>query len=172
LFTNKGGLGTNASGGLYYPNSSIILYANVTYNGEGMADILATYEVMNPHSHVMISSTARSDLEGIARMNFIIPSAPLEEVSGNWSAFAIISVAQKSVSDKLTFEVTEDPHLILLGDAHLDGKVDIRDAALLVLAWRAKIDDENYDPNCGFNKDDEVDIEGVAIMSIHRDQRL
>lgn len=171
LFTDKGGLGANASGGLYHSNSRIILYANVTYNGEGVADILVAYEVRNALNHTIISSTTRSDLEGVARTNLTVPSAPPEEVFGTWTAFATASVAQKSASDRLTFEVIVDPPL-LPGDANHDGRVDIRDAGLLGMAWRTKIGDANYDPNCDFNKDGEVNIQDAAILALHWGQTL
>lgn len=163
LFTEKGGSGVNASGGVFCAGCFIALYANVTYNGDGVADVLVSYEVRNPLNHPMVYSTARSDLHGIARINFTIPSAPLEEVLGNWTAVATASVAQRFVIDWITFQVIEDPPFP--GDANLDGRVNILDATLLCMAWRSKIGDPNYNPNCDFNKDGEINIEDTAIMS-------
>jgi hypothetical protein len=165
LFTNKDGRGSNASGGIFYPSNTIAFYASVTYNGEGVADVLVAYEVRNPLNHAVVYSTARSNLHGIAKINFTIPSAPPEEIFGIWTAVATASVAQRTVRDWLTFQVIEDPPL--LGDANFDGTVDVRDATLLSLAWKSVIGDSNFNPNCDFNRDGVVDVKDAAILSLH-----
>jgi hypothetical protein len=170
LFTNKGGSGMNVSGGVFYVGNYIIFYANVTYNGEVVADSLVSYEIRNTVNQALLCSTARSDLHGIAKINFTIPLTPKEEVLGTWTAVATASVAQRFVSDQLTFQVIVDPPL-LPGDINLDGRVDIRDATLLCMAWASKIGDANYNPNCDFNKDGEVNIADASILSMNWNQK-
>lgn len=134
LYTDRGGMGANVTGGIYYPGDRIVLYANVTYNGDGVADVLVSYEVMNPLNHDMVLSTAVTDSQGMAKINFTIPSAPLDEISGTWTAIATISVAQIFTSDRLTFQVTQNSTLIP-GDVNGDGIVDIGDVALVGMWW-------------------------------------
>jgi len=166
LYTNKGGLGINTSGGTFFPNANVVLYANVTYNGEGVADVLVSFEVKNPLNISIVYATARTYTDGIAKINFTISSQwQPEEIFGTWTAVATASVAQKFVRDKLTFQVVEDPPP-LFGDINLDGKVDVRDAALLSLAWKSVIGDSNYDSHCDFNQDGEVNIEDATILGM------
>jgi len=132
LYTNEGGTGTNASGGLFYPGNEIIFYTTVTYSGEGVADVLVSYEIMNPLDQVLVCSAAITDYQGIAKINLTIPSAPDEGVLGTWVAVATTSVAQIFAGDRLTFQVLEARSPIL-GDINGDGVVDISDVTLLVL---------------------------------------
>lgn len=134
LYTNRGGIGTNTTGGIFYPGDEIVLYANVTYNGDGVADVLVSYEIMNPVNQDLVLSTAIADSQGIAKINFTIPSTPIAELFGTWTAIATTSVAQMFASDRLTFQVTRNQTSIP-GDVNDDGIVDIGDATLVGLWW-------------------------------------
>ena len=165
MYTDKGGLGINEPGGFFFPDANVVLYANVTYNSEAVVDVLVSFEVKNPLNISIVYSTARTDMSGIAKINFTISSLwPPEETFGTYTTVATTSVAQRLVSDKLTFQVVEDPPL--LGDINFDGKVDIRDATLLALAWNSRLSDLNYNPDCDFNKDGEVNIEDATVLGI------
>jgi len=166
LFTAKGGFGVNESGGFFFPSDNVILYACVTYNDEGVADALVAFEVKNPLSISIIYATARTDANGIAQINFTISSqAPPNEILGTWLAIATSSVAQRFVSDELSFQVVEDPPL--LGDINSDGRVDIRDAAIFSLAWNSVVGDANYDSRCDLNNDGEVNIVDATILALN-----
>jgi hypothetical protein len=166
FFTNHDGLGINASGGVFFPGDYVVLSANVTYNGEGVVDVLVSFETKTPVGISIVYATARTDMNGIATANFTISSeAPPYEILGTWQAIATASVAQSFVCDRLTFQVVEDPPL--LGDVNCDGKVDIRDAVLLSLAWKSVVGDPNYDPRGDFNGDGEVNIIDATIIAMN-----
>lgn len=125
-------MGFNVSGGTFHPGNELVLYANVTYNGDGVAGVLVSYEVMNSLNHDLVCSTAIADFYGIAKINFTIPAASPEEIFGTWTVIATTSLAQIFASDRLTFQVLEDHHFIP-GDINGDGIVDINDATLVVM---------------------------------------
>jgi hypothetical protein len=148
-------MGANAFGGIFHSGDLIVLYANVTYSGSGIAGILVSYEVRNSLGYAIVCSTAITDSQGIGKISFIIPSAPVDEIFGSWTTVATASVAQISANDRLSFQVTENQSSIP-GDVNDDGIVDIGDSTLVSIWWNMQ------SPPAPAN----VDIDGDGIVSI------
>jgi hypothetical protein len=164
LYTKNGGIGANAPGGLFHPGDKIVLYANVTYNGDAVAGVLVSFEVTNPLNNVTIMSTAIADFHGLAKINFTIPSMTTQGIFGTWTTIATTSVAQIFASDRLTFQVMKDS-VNILGDINGDGIVDINDATLVSVWWRSL--SPPAPTNVDINGDGEIDISDATIIAMN-----
>lgn len=105
LTTHKGGMGQGISGGCFIPGEMVELNACLTYYEEPVQGKLVGFEVFNPRNETVLIRVAITNNEGIATINFRIPST--SESLGTWTAVAVASVADKVVWDFLNFEVAE-----------------------------------------------------------------
>lgn len=163
VYTNEGGAGANATGGVFHPGDIIFLYANITYYGDPVAQVLVSFEVMNPLNADVVFSTAVADSNGIAKINFTVPSAPPNALYGTWKAIATTSVAQMFASDNMTFQVIQQTSIP--GDVNGDGHVDISDVTLVILWWNQP--SPPAPANVDINHDGVVDISDAAIIGLN-----
>jgi len=114
LFTEKipfGGRGMNQSSDAFQPQELVILYANVTYNDDPVANKLVAFQVNNPSNafqNITILGVSSTNASGMAQFSFRIPwpSENAEQIIfGEWVAIADVEVAQQVVVDTLTFQV-------------------------------------------------------------------
>jgi len=103
LYTQKGGQGSDEPDGEFMCGELVHLISLVTYNSYPVQQKLVTFVVRNPLGEVVLISTAVTDQNGIAETSFRIPNLPSS--TGEWTAIAIVEVAEKVVWDTLSFWV-------------------------------------------------------------------
>jgi hypothetical protein len=103
LYTQKGGQGSDEPDGEFMCGELVHLVSLVAYNGYPVQQKLVTFVVRNPFGEVVLISTAVTDQNGIAETSFRIPNLPSS--AGEWTAVAIVEVAEKVVWDTLSFWV-------------------------------------------------------------------
>jgi len=115
LFTQKApfdGKGANQSSDAFEPQELVILYALVTYNDFPVALKLVSFQAngpLNTLENITLTGSATTNDSGIAEFSFRIawPSTnPEAKVLGEWHAVATVSIADQTVVDTLTFQVT------------------------------------------------------------------
>jgi hypothetical protein len=170
LFTDRGGLGLNQTGGFFHAYELVVLYALVTYNDCPVVNNLVSFEVngaADPGEGVTIIQVVFTNESGIAEVSFRIP-APLGNpeaiVDGKWNVVATTKLGQETLSDTLTF------FIIIPGDVNHDGKVDIRDLALLASAYESRPADPNWNPDADFDNDQYVGLTDLDILVLHYGQ--
>lgn len=111
LFTQKepySGRGINESSDAFAPQEEVVLYASVTYNGEPVAGKLVGFLIYgppNPYNNITDSRGGQSDESGIAMTSFRLGSYDKRTIFGTWFVQANVEIAQKVVTDTLTFRV-------------------------------------------------------------------
>jgi hypothetical protein len=105
LFTQKepySGKGPDMPSDAFGPQEPVILYALVLYNEVPFPNSLVTFYVRNPKNE-SFSFTAKTNISGIATVNFAIPQS--SEFFGEWFALANVSIGSIYFRDTLTFKV-------------------------------------------------------------------
>lgn len=108
LYNQKGGQGQNQPSEHFAPGEIVNLAALLTYNGAPVEYKLVGFIVIDPNGDKVVERTAQTDANGVARINFTIPTIPVlcpEELFGTWITATIASVSEQLASDTLTFEV-------------------------------------------------------------------
>ena len=106
LYNQKGGQGPNQPSEDFAPREIVELTALLTYHGEPVEYKLVGFEVRNEIGEVVLDRSDMTDANGLATIDFTISGECLPEIFGTWTALAIASVAEQTVSDTLTFKVT------------------------------------------------------------------
>jgi hypothetical protein len=96
------GTGPNVECDAFAPQQLVILQAKVTYNLEPVEGKLVGFEVTDDNGDCVTYRTAVTDANGIATVEFRIPSMP---AFGDWLATAIVDVAETRVADTMPFKV-------------------------------------------------------------------
>jgi hypothetical protein len=100
VYTQKGGLGANVSGGVFEPSDNVVLYAYLTSEGLPMNDTQVTFTAKNSENEV--TRAASTDSSGVATVDFILPAN--ESAIGTWNVLAIANAEGQSVNDTLSFK--------------------------------------------------------------------
>ncbi len=103
LYTQKApysGKGTNQHSDAFAPGEAVVLFANVTYNGEPVANVQVGFEVKGPSAEPYVYRVNFTGKDGIATTSFRLG---IEDAFGVWSAFASVEIAEQTVMDTLTF---------------------------------------------------------------------
>jgi hypothetical protein len=100
VYTNRGGIGFNETGGIFGPGEIVQLFAALSNGGVGINNTEVAFTVAHYGENGITESAFTDDL-GKARINFTIPSGSASE--GNWSVSAIAYVEDRTVSDFLFF---------------------------------------------------------------------
>ena len=106
LYNQKGGQGPNEPSGDFAPGEIVVLTALLTYSGEPLENKLVGLEVTNPIGEIVLDRINMTDANGLARINFTIRGDCLPGIFGKWTALAVASVAEQTITDTLTFKVT------------------------------------------------------------------
>lgn len=112
LYNQKGGYGPNEPSEDFAPGEMVELTALLTYCGEPVEYKLVSFEVTNSIGEVVLDRSNMTDTNGLTKINFTIQGDCLPEIFGTWTALAVASVSEQTVSDTLTFKVT-GPYLDL-----------------------------------------------------------
>lgn len=110
LYTQKGGQGPNEPDGVFGLGEVVILTALLTYNGEPVQNKLVSFEAVDPTGEIVLDRTNITNANGLATINFTIPTVCPPLTFGTWTALATASVSEQTVMDTLTFQV-KGPHI-------------------------------------------------------------
>jgi hypothetical protein len=99
LYTQKGGLGANASGGIFETSEAVFLYAYLTGGGLPINNTQVTFALNGPEGKV--SRLAPTNVSGIATADFNLSSEP--SVIGVWTVSAVADIDGEVISDFLSF---------------------------------------------------------------------
>lgn len=99
VYTQKGGLGANTSGGVFEPSDNVVLYAYLTSEGLPMNDTQVTFTAKNLENEVTRATSTNSS--GVAAVDFILPTDA--SAIGMWDVLAIANMDGQSVNDTLSF---------------------------------------------------------------------
>jgi len=108
LYNQKGGQGLNQPSDEFSPGEQVILYASVYYNMSSVEGKLVAFEVNDPSNNTVLDRTGQTDESGIAVINFTLPITciPGQKVIGVWTVISVVSVAEMTTNDTLTFRVS------------------------------------------------------------------
>jgi hypothetical protein len=100
VYTQKGGLGANTSGGVFEPSDTVVLYAYLTSEGLPMNDTQVNFTAKNSENEVTRAASTNSS--GVAAVDLILPSN--ESAIGTWNVLAVANAEGQSANDTLSFE--------------------------------------------------------------------
>ena len=102
VYTLKGGIGINVSGGTFEPYDNASVYAYLTQGGVEVRNSQVTFTIMEPNGTEMIRTAFTND-SGIAET--VLSFLPSEgNVIGTWQMLANASVNNEAVNDMLTLQ--------------------------------------------------------------------
>jgi hypothetical protein len=112
VYTQKGGIGSNVSGGVFETLDVVSLYAYVTKGGVAVNGSVVTFTVEAPDAReIMMEATTNSSGIACSFLSFL-PSEG--RVVGNWDVIANATVSDKSTMDELALQAqTEEAQLVL-----------------------------------------------------------
>jgi len=114
VYTQKGGIGPNVSGGIFQPLDMVPLFAYLTKGGIGVNDTVIAFTIKAPDARGIMRA-ATTNGSGIA--STVLSFLPSEgRVVGIWDVIANTTVSSTFASDELTLQTqTEEAQLTLLG---------------------------------------------------------
>jgi hypothetical protein len=104
LSTPQGEIVQGGFGGTFTIGEVVGLNVSLTYNGYPVGAKIVAFEVVNPSGTASLVGSAITNSEGLATLDFGIPSTP--ESLGTWTAFATAGVADATLWTFITFNVT------------------------------------------------------------------
>jgi len=115
-----GGQGINQPSDMFWPQKQVELYANVSYNMWPQQNKVVTFEIRDPHNHLVTVLTAITNETGTAHTSYRIPwpCVNTSDLFGIWAVTASVDVACTIINDTLWFhfdylvhwdKVTVDP---------------------------------------------------------------
>lgn len=103
VYTQRGGVGPNATGGEFAAGEQVILTAIATYNNFSVQHVAVAFQVLNPDNGTEAILSALTDENGTARTDFRIPHLPQSE--GVWTVIASVDISSQTASDTVSFTV-------------------------------------------------------------------
>jgi PKD repeat protein len=107
--TTETGVGLLEPADALTPDVNVTLFAEVTWGGAPVAHVLVAFEVFDNSSGTpvnVLSRTAETDKDGIAKIWFRVPRPnPVEDIFGNWFAFAKTKIQDTKIEDLMPFKV-------------------------------------------------------------------
>jgi|GEM_PF-1180357 len=112
IYTQKGGIGINASGGIFHPLDEVSFYAYLTKGGVGVNNATITFTIKAPDARELVK-TAVTNSSGVA--STLLSLLPSEgRVIGIWNVTANTTVDNTFIADELTLQTqTEEAQLTL-----------------------------------------------------------
>lgn len=101
LYTQRGGLGADAFGGIFEQNETVQLFAYLTADGSPINQTEVTLTVRNPNEQETVNTVVTDD-SGNAKVDFMLLIE--ESALGNWSVSAAATVENETISDSMIFE--------------------------------------------------------------------
>jgi hypothetical protein len=109
LYTQKGGIGTDVSGGEFTPGENVVLYVNVASDGLPAENRSVLFEIEGPADYCYLTSVTNSS--GVASVDFMVPlSLAQDKVFGTWCVTAQTGLDMDTVGDNMNFEVVPIIH--------------------------------------------------------------
>jgi hypothetical protein len=103
-----GGQYSNQTSDMFYPQGTVHLYANLTYNGDVVQNKPVAFQIYNEQGFVNFTKTAVTDVNGIAHVWFGIEwpcSGAEDSIFGIWEVDATTTVREMQANDSLWFKV-------------------------------------------------------------------
>jgi len=94
---------TDRGGGFYMLGDTVLLFAQVTFAGDPVANKLVAFQVLDPSNTSAVIDVAFTDPNGIAVTSFGLPE--IGSNIGTWTAFATVELDQVTYSDVIDFQV-------------------------------------------------------------------
>jgi len=155
-----GGQGRGMSSNPFRPMMDVFLYGYVTYNLGPVAQKFVAFEIVHEEWTFVLLNTTNSD--GVTWVKFRIPwpdTDPEARVLGVWNVTATVNIGDVIVRDTVWFYVS-------LTDLNCDGKVDIKDVAIVALAFGSYPEHPRWNPIADVNGDEKIDIKDIAKVAI------
>jgi hypothetical protein len=112
VYTQKGGIGSNVSGGTFQPPDEVSVYAHLTRGGIELNSTDVTFTIRTPGAEE-IPRAATTNGSGIAHTTFsLLPSEG--HILGTWHVTANATVDSKSAEDTLTLLAQVEDALLTL----------------------------------------------------------
>lgn len=112
VYTQKGGIGSNASGGIFESLDEVPLYAYLTKDGVGVNGTVISFAIKAPDAREIMKAAMTND-SGIA--SAVLSFLPSEgRVVGAWNVIANTTVDSTSVADELTLQTQTEEALLTL----------------------------------------------------------
>jgi len=110
------------------------------------------------------STPSPSSSTGNGNFNLTYPLKSLKWYIGNYTVYGFVFYYPNIASTQANF------HVDLLGDLHRDGKIDMRDVAIVAKAFNTQPGDPNWNPNADLTgpegvPDGKVDMRDVAVVA-------
>ncbi len=106
VFTDKGGVGSNATSGQYSPLQTLLMYASVTSDNVSLSNQNVLFTVQNSNGSVIAVRQGVTNGTGIALAQFRLPSPDPNSPQtnfGTWSVTAAVNVLGTTVNDTTAF---------------------------------------------------------------------
>jgi hypothetical protein len=102
VYTPKGGVGVNVSGGVYEPTDNVSIYAYFTQGGVPVNNSQVTFTIQRPNGTETVRTTLTND-SGIAEtLLSLLPSEG--HLIGTWQIHADASINNEAVNDTLSLQ--------------------------------------------------------------------
>lgn len=155
----EGGQGKNMPSDPFGPMMEVCLYAYVTYNLSPVEGLVVTFEIEHGEWHFLLYNV--TDWNGKACVKFRVPWPDVDQearVLGIWNVTATVGIASVVVTDVLWFYVS-------LTDLNCDGRVDIRDIAVVAFAFGSYPGHLRWNPAADIIIDEKVDVKDIARVA-------
>jgi hypothetical protein len=104
VYTQRGGIGPNVSGGEFVAGEEVILTTLAKYNDFPVQQAAVAFLVQNPLNESVALLVATTGENGTAQTHFRIPYLPSSD--GIWTVTASVDIASTAVYDIVTFKAT------------------------------------------------------------------
>ena len=109
VYTQRGGIGSNAYGGEFAAGELVILSAYATYNTFPVQSVSVAFQVLDARNETVALLVGTTDANGIATVEFRIRTD--QNVEGTWWVVASGDISSTIVWDTVTFLVVS-PHAV------------------------------------------------------------
>jgi hypothetical protein len=104
--TDHVGKGFGAPADAISPDVNVTYYALVTWGGAPLAHRLVGFEIVDPEGNNVVTMTAETDKQGVARIWWRMPFMnPPDQIFGVWNATVSVKIQDTKVYDYMEFKV-------------------------------------------------------------------